>query len=121
MMADAPAHTRTRINNALYLALALCFASLGFFIWRLTTQGLSLPTEILPADSLEQVLRERVPLIPLGVLIVATARTVVGVRTIGTFMPVLLAIAISQAALIAGQEFVDDRFGGQQMSRLERF
>jgi len=41
-------------------------------------------------------------LVPVGALIVIFIRVVIGVRTAGTFMPVLLAIAFVQTSLISG-------------------
>lgn len=41
-------------------------------------------------------------LVPVGALIVIFMRVVVGIRTAGTFMPVLLAIAFVQSSLITG-------------------
>ena len=41
-------------------------------------------------------------LLPLGALVVALFRNVVGVSTFGTFMPVLIALALREVSLVAG-------------------
>ena len=41
-------------------------------------------------------------LLPLGALVVAFMRIVIGIRTSGTFMPVLIAVAFVQTSLIPG-------------------
>lgn len=41
-------------------------------------------------------------LLPLGALMVAFMRIVIGIRTSGTFMPVLIAVAFVQTTLIPG-------------------
>ncbi|HEX7047511.1 MAG TPA: inactive transglutaminase family protein [Gammaproteobacteria bacterium] len=50
----------------------------------------------------EQALFKGILLIPVGVLIVSLFRILVGVRTSGTFMPVLIAIAFIQTSLVTG-------------------
>ncbi len=50
----------------------------------------------------EQALFKGILLIPVGVLIVSLLRILVGVRTSGTFMPVLIAIAFIQTSLLTG-------------------
>src|SRR5690606_9825782 len=50
----------------------------------------------------EQALFKGILLIPVGVLIVSLFRILIGVRTSGTFMPVLIAIAFIQTSLVAG-------------------
>ena len=50
----------------------------------------------------EQALFKGILLIPIGVLIVCLLRVFVGVRTSGTFMPVLIAIAFIQTSLVTG-------------------
>ena len=50
----------------------------------------------------EQTLFKGILLIPIGVLVVVFLRLFVGVKTSGTFMPVLIAIAFIQTTLITG-------------------
>lgn len=50
----------------------------------------------------EQALFKGILLIPIGVLVVCFLRIVIGIRTAGTFMPVLIAIAFIQTSLITG-------------------
>ncbi|MEC7814680.1 MAG: inactive transglutaminase family protein [Pseudomonadota bacterium] len=50
----------------------------------------------------EQSMFRMLLLLPLGALIVAFMRIVVGIRTSGTFMPILIAIAFVQTTLIPG-------------------
>jgi hypothetical protein len=50
----------------------------------------------------EQALFKGILLIPVGVIIVALLRILVGIRTSGTFMPVLIAIAFIQTSLATG-------------------
>ena len=50
----------------------------------------------------EQSMFRMLLLLPLGALIVAFMRIVVGIRTSGTFMPVLIAIAFVQTTLVPG-------------------
>jgi hypothetical protein len=50
----------------------------------------------------EQALFKGILLIPVGVLIVSLLRILVGVRTSGTFMPVLIAMAFIQTSLLPG-------------------
>ncbi len=50
----------------------------------------------------EQALFKNILLIPVGVLIVVLMRILVGLRTSGTFMPVLIAIAFIQTSLVTG-------------------
>ena len=50
----------------------------------------------------EQALFKGILLIPIGVLVVCLFRIIVGIRTAGTFMPVLIAIAFIQTSLITG-------------------
>lgn len=50
----------------------------------------------------EQALFKGILLIPVGVLIVTLLRILVGVRTSGTFMPVLIAMAFIQTSLLTG-------------------
>lgn len=54
----------------------------------------------LPVDT--QVIFKSLLLIPIGALIVAIFRILVGLRTSGTFMPVLLALAFVQTTLLTG-------------------
>ncbi len=55
----------------------------------------SLPVE-------EQTLFKGILLIPIGILIVVFMRLFIGIRTSGTFMPVLIAIAFIQTSLVTG-------------------
>lgn len=50
----------------------------------------------------EQALFKGILLIPVGVLIVSLFRILVGVKTSGTFMPVLIAMAFIQTSLVTG-------------------
>ncbi|WP_026973424.1 inactive transglutaminase family protein [Aliagarivorans marinus] len=50
----------------------------------------------------EQALFKGILLIPIGVLIVVLLRVLVGVKTSGTFMPVLIAVAFMQTSLVTG-------------------
>lgn len=50
----------------------------------------------------EQSMFRMLLLLPLGALVVAFMRMVVGIRTSGTFMPVLIAVAFVQTSLVPG-------------------
>ena len=50
----------------------------------------------------EQAMFQTILLIPIGALIVCLLRIMVGIRTSGTFMPVLIALAFIQTSLITG-------------------
>ena len=50
----------------------------------------------------EQALFKGILLIPIGVLIVVLLRVLVGLKTSGTFMPVLIAVAFMQTSLMTG-------------------
>lgn len=50
----------------------------------------------------EQSLFKGILLVPVGVLIVVLMRTLIGLKTSGTFMPVLIALAFMQTSLITG-------------------
>jgi hypothetical protein len=50
----------------------------------------------------EQALFKSILLLPVGVLIVALLRILVGIRTSGTFMPALIAMAFIQTSLLTG-------------------
>ena len=50
----------------------------------------------------EQAVFKGILLIPIGVLVVCLLRIIVGIRTAGTFMPVLIAIAFIQTSLVTG-------------------
>ncbi len=50
----------------------------------------------------EQALFKSILLIPVGVLVVVLLRVLVGLRTSGTFMPVLIAMAFMQTSLLTG-------------------
>ena len=69
--------------------------------------------EIMPDDSLfnfsvhslpveEQAMFKTIFLLPVGALVVCILRILIGVRTSGTFMPVLIAIAFLQTSLVTG-------------------
>lgn len=55
---------------------------------------------LLPLE--EQALFKGILLIPVGVLIVVLMRILIGVRTSGTFMPVLIAMAFMETSLLTG-------------------
>ncbi|UXD88098.1 inactive transglutaminase family protein [Thalassolituus hydrocarboniclasticus] len=55
----------------------------------------SLPVE-------EQAMFKTILLIPIGALIVCILRIIIGIRTSGTFMPVLIALAFIQTSLVTG-------------------
>lgn len=55
---------------------------------------------VLPLE--EQTLFKGILLIPVGVLVVVLMRIMVGVRTSGTFMPVLIAMAFMETSLLTG-------------------
>ncbi len=55
----------------------------------------SLPVE-------EQAMFKTILLIPIGALIVCVLRIIIGIRTSGTFMPVLIALAFIQTSLVTG-------------------
>ena len=61
---------------------------------------LDLSIHSLPLE--EQTLFKNILLIPVGVLIVVLLRILVGLRTSGTFMPVLIAMAFIQTSLVTG-------------------
>ncbi len=61
---------------------------------------LSLSVDSLPVE--EQALFKNILLLPVGVLIVVFLRILVGVKTSGTFMPVLIAMSFLQTNLIVG-------------------
>lgn len=61
---------------------------------------LDLSIHSLPLE--EQTMFKGILLIPVGVLLVVLFRVLVGLRTSGTFMPVLIAIAFIQTSLITG-------------------
>ncbi len=50
----------------------------------------------------EQALFKGILLIPIGVLVVCLLRILIGIRTAGTFMPVLIAISFIQTSLVTG-------------------
>lgn len=50
----------------------------------------------------EQAMFQTILLIPIGALIVCLLRILVGIRTSGTFMPVLIALAFIQTSLVTG-------------------
>ncbi len=50
----------------------------------------------------EQSMFRMLLLLPLGALLVAFMRIVIGIKTSGTFMPVLIAIAFVQTSLLPG-------------------
>lgn len=60
----------------------------------------SLSIESLPLE--EQSLFKGILLLPIGVLIVVFLRTLIGIKTSGTFMPVLIAMAFLQTSLVVG-------------------
>lgn len=60
----------------------------------------SLSIESLPLE--EQSLFKGILLLPIGVLIVVFLRVIIGIKTSGTFMPVLIAMAFLQTSLAVG-------------------
>lgn len=60
----------------------------------------SLSIESLPLE--EQSLFKGILLLPIGVLIVVFLRVIIGIKTSGTFMPVLIAMAFLQTSLLVG-------------------
>ncbi len=50
----------------------------------------------------EQALFQTILLIPIGALVVVLLRVLVGIKTSGTFMPVLIALAFIQTTLATG-------------------
>ena len=60
----------------------------------------SLSIESLPLE--EQSLFKGILLLPIGVLIVVFLRIIIGIKTSGTFMPVLIAMAFLQTSLVVG-------------------
>ncbi len=61
---------------------------------------LSLSIDTLPIE--EQSLFKSILLLPIGVLIVVFLRILIGIKTSGTFMPVLIAMAFLQTSLLVG-------------------
>ncbi|MBZ2167552.1 inactive transglutaminase family protein [Marinobacter sp. F4216] len=75
--------------------------ALQLMTMELKTNGLGLISFYeLPIE--EQSMFRMLLLLPLGALIVAFMRIVIGIRTSGTFMPVLIAVAFVQTTLIPG-------------------
>ncbi len=64
------------------------------------TNMLNFSVDTLPVE--EQALFKGILLIPIGVLVVVFLRVLVGLKTSGTFMPVLIAIAFLQTNLVVG-------------------
>ncbi|MGL4752726.1 MAG: inactive transglutaminase family protein [Aeromonadaceae bacterium] len=64
------------------------------------TNMLNFSVDTLPVE--EQALFKGILLIPIGVLVVVFLRVIVGLKTSGTFMPVLIAIAFLQTNLVVG-------------------
>lgn len=60
----------------------------------------SLSVESLPLE--EQSMFKGILLLPIGVLIVVFLRIIIGIKTSGTFMPVLIAMAFLQTSLVVG-------------------
>ena len=79
-------------HGARYVGLTIC----AICVVSLT---LKLSAESIPDLETTKIISNRVAFIPLGILIVTFARTVLGIQTIGTFMPVLLALAISKVGI----------------------
>ncbi|WP_299689656.1 inactive transglutaminase family protein [uncultured Vibrio sp.] len=63
-------------------------------------QLLNLSIHSLPLE--EQAMFKTIMLIPIGALIVVFLRVIIGLKTSGTFMPVLIAVAFVQTQLITG-------------------
>ncbi len=64
------------------------------------SESVSLSIESLPIE--EQSLFKSVLLLPIGVLIVVFLRILIGIKTSGTFMPVLIAMSFLQTSLAVG-------------------
>lgn len=64
------------------------------------TEYINFSLDMLPID--DQALFRNILLLPIGVLVVVFLRIVVGLKTSGTFMPVLLAMAFMQTSLPVG-------------------
>ena len=84
-----------------------------FSMLRREESAYGIQEEIAPDDSLfnfsvhslpveEQAMFKTIFLIPVGALVVCFLRILVGIRTSGTFMPVLIAIAFLQTSLVTG-------------------
>jgi transglutaminase-like putative cysteine protease len=57
-------------------------------------------------------------LVPLGVLVMCVLRNIVGIRTFGLFMPMLLALALTETGLLWGTAFLAVIVGVALLSRL---
>ena len=64
------------------------------------TNMLNISIDTLPVE--EQALFKGILLLPIGVLVVVFLRVIVGLKTSGTFMPVLIAVAFIQTNLVVG-------------------
>jgi hypothetical protein len=64
------------------------------------TNMLNFSIDTLPVE--EQALFKGILLLPIGVLLVVFLRVIVGLKTSGTFMPVLIAVAFIQTNLVVG-------------------
>lgn len=64
------------------------------------TDMLNISVDTLPVE--EQALFKGILLLPIGVLVVVFLRVIVGLKTSGTFMPVLIAVAFIQTNLVVG-------------------
>ncbi|WP_108648924.1 inactive transglutaminase family protein [Dongshaea marina] len=64
------------------------------------TELMNFSIHTLPIE--EQSLFKGILLIPIGVLVVVFLRVIIGLRTSGTFMPVLIALAFIQTSLLTG-------------------
>lgn len=64
------------------------------------TELLNLSVDALPLE--EQALFKGILLLPIGVMVVVFLRVIVGLKTSGTFMPVLIAVAFIQTNLTVG-------------------
>ena len=63
--------------------------------WILDLSGFNLPLE-------EQNLFKQIAMLPLAILIIVVIRNLIGLQTMGTFMPVLIALAFLDTGLTAG-------------------
>lgn len=63
-------------------------------------ESLSLSLSSLPVE--EQSLFQSILLLPIGVIIVVFLRIIIGIKTSGTFMPVLIAMSFLETSLIVG-------------------
>ncbi|RKF19607.1 gonadoliberin III [Alginatibacterium sediminis] len=97
-MLDVDGAVNSRVTFAMILEEQSARAAIAS---KKSTQDLlNFSIDSLPLE--EQALFKTILLIPIGVLIVVMLRVLVGLKTSGTFMPVLIAMAFVQTSLITG-------------------